>query len=108
MAFAMFYTTHPDEATAKRVARTLVEERLAACYNVLPMQSCFFWENALVNDDEWVAILKTRTALIEALTRRFEALHPYEVPCCMHWEVNANAAYERWIMRETRDGTDHE
>ena len=101
MAFAMLYTTHPDEATAKRIGHALVEERLAACYNVLPIQSGFHWEEAFVNDDEWVAILKTRTALVDQLTARFEALHPYEVPCCIHWEVNANPAYERWIEENT-------
>ena len=101
MAFAIFYTTHPDEAAAKRIGRTLVAERLAACYNLLPMQSCFFWDGALVNDDEWVVILKTRTDLVEALTTRFEALHPYEVPCCISWTVSANPTYEAWIERET-------
>ena len=102
MAFAMLYTTHPDEDTAKTIARTLVEERLAACYNVFPMQSGYFWEGALTTDEEWVAVLKTRSSLVAALRARFEALHPYEVPCCIDWQVRANAAYEAWIEAETQ------
>ena len=101
MALLLFYTTHPDEATAKEIGGQLVSERLAACYNLLPMQSGYFWEGAFAKDDEWVLVLKTQPARREALQERLLALHPYEVPCCLHWEVSANPAYEAWIIAET-------
>ena len=108
MPVSILYTTHPDEETAKRIGQALVEERLAACYNVHPMQSGYHWEGALLNEDEWVAILKTRPALVRAATDRILELHPYEIPAVLHWEVQANAAYEAWIIAETNNDLSEE
>lgn len=103
MSIAIVYTTYADEASAKQIGRALVEERLAACYNLLPIQSCFFWAGALTHEDEWVAILKTHPARLAALRTRYLDLHPYETPCCIHWEVEANSAYAAWVEAATLD-----
>jgi periplasmic divalent cation tolerance protein len=99
--FLIFYITHPDEATAKRIADELLERRLAACANIFHIQSAYWWEGAVQHDGEWVSLLKTRTDLESALEVAVRELHPYQTPCIMRYEVRANAAYEQWIIDST-------
>jgi periplasmic divalent cation tolerance protein len=73
--------TAPDATTAERIATALVEERLAACVNVVPgMRSTYRWEGAVQRDDELLLVAKTRADRLAALTARVCALHPYELP----------------------------
>lgn len=104
MPFLLFYVTHPDEATARRVAEHLVNERLAACANVFPITSAYWWQSAVQRGGEWVSILKTRLDLEEKLETEIRKIHPYEVPCVLRFEVRANEAYENWIASETVHG----
>ncbi|MFN0175274.1 MAG: divalent-cation tolerance protein CutA [Saprospiraceae bacterium] len=101
MPFLIFYITYPDEATARSISENLVTQRLAACANVFPIQSTYWWEGTVQHEGEWVSILKTRFGLESALEKAIEALHPYEVPCIMRFEARANEAYEKWIEAET-------
>lgn len=101
MAFLVFYITHPDEETARSVANHLVERRLAACANIFPITSSYWWQEALQQEREWVSIIKTRIGLEQQLEAEVQKIHPYEVPCLMRLEVRANAAYEAWIEAST-------
>ncbi len=101
MPFLIFYITHPDEATARNISESLVTQGLAACANVFPIQSAYWWLGAVQQEGEWVSILKTRRALESALEKAIQELHPYETPCIMRWEARANEAYERWIEENT-------
>ncbi|MDO8365700.1 MAG: divalent-cation tolerance protein CutA [Saprospiraceae bacterium] len=97
MPFLVFYVTYPDEAAARRISESLVEQRLAACANIFPIQSVYWWEGAVQQEGEWVSILKTRLGLEDELEKAIETLHPYAAPCIMRFEARANAAYEAWI-----------
>lgn len=101
MAFLLFYVTHPDEATARHVAEYLVNERLAACANIFPITSAYWWQGSVQHEGEWVSILKTRLDLEEKLESEIQKIHPYETPCILRFEVRANVAYENWIASET-------
>jgi periplasmic divalent cation tolerance protein len=101
MSFLVFYITHPDEATAKKVTDRLLEQRLVACANIFPITSAYWWERELQREEEWVTLVKTRPELEDRVVEAVEAMHPYEVPCIMRFEVRANAAYEAWIRAET-------
>jgi periplasmic divalent cation tolerance protein len=81
MPFLLFYTTHPDEVTARQISNTLVERRLAACANIFPISSAYWWQGAVQQKDEWVSVLKTRLELETTLEKAVQALHPYDVPC---------------------------
>ena len=102
MAFCIIYITHESEEKAKALADHLVGERLAACANIFAIQSMYWWEDVLHTEDEWVSIVKTTLDKWPLLRDRAEELHPYDVPCIMKIEVEANAGYERWIREETR------
>jgi len=97
MAFCMIYTTHGSEEEAKRVADLLVNEKLAACANIFPMSSVYWWQQQVQQDKEWVAVLKTTLSNWNVVKERVAEVHPYDVPCIIKWEVEANDAYEKWI-----------
>lgn len=97
MAFLVVYITHPDEATARQISSELVKRKLAACANCFPIQSIYTWQEVISQDSEWVSLIKTTPNALPALEAAIMAMHPYEVPCLMHWEVNANEGYEAWV-----------
>ncbi len=102
MAFLLFYITHPDEATARRISEHVVNKRLAACANIAPISSLYWWSGAVQQEGEWVSILKTRLEMENALEAEIKKTHPYEAPCILRFEVRANEAYEQWILDQTR------
>ncbi len=94
--------TAPDEREASRLARALVDERLAACVNLVPgLRSIYRFEGEVHDEGEVLMIAKTRADRFADLCRRVEALHPYRVP-----EVVALAApevaeaYAAWVLEE--------
>jgi periplasmic divalent cation tolerance protein len=95
--------TAPSAEKAAEIARTLVEERLAACGNVVPgLRSIYRWEGKVQEDAEALLVLKTTRARFEALRDRVLALHPYEVPEVIALTVAAGSApYLAWIAAET-------
>ncbi|MCC6410898.1 MAG: divalent-cation tolerance protein CutA [Saprospiraceae bacterium] len=101
MPILLFYVTHPDEATAREIAARLFEKKLVACANFFPIGSMYEWQGAKQNDKEWVSVLKTRPELESRVEEALAALHPYDTPCFIRWEVRANEGYERWIDEQT-------
>ena len=96
--------TAPDEETGRRIARVLVEERLAACVNVLPgVHSIYRWKGAVEEADEVMLVAKTRAERASALAARVRALHPYELPEVVALPVtDGSRAYLRWVVAESR------
>ena len=97
-------TTAPDEDRADSWARTLVEERLAACVNVHgPMASFYRWKGAVERDDERQVVIKTTRDRVPALQSRLAELHPYEVPEFLVLSVDGGSdAYLDWVGRSVR------
>lgn len=97
------YVTVATRDEALNIGRTVVEERLAACANVIDgMASVYWWQGKVETTTEAVLILKSRAPLIERLTARVKALHSYSVPCVAALPIEAgNPDYLRWIETET-------
>ncbi len=96
--------TTPTPERAAEIARALVEERLAACGNVVPgVRSIYRWEGKVQEDAEALLVLKTTRGRFEALRERVLSLHPYDVPEVIALPVEAGSApYLAWIAAETR------
>ena len=96
--------TTPTPERAAEIARAVVEERLAACGNVVPgLRSVYRWEGKVQEDEEALLVLKTVRARFEALRDRVLALHPYDVPEVIALPVEAGSeAYLAWLAAETR------
>ena len=103
MAVMFVYATAADAAAAERIGRAVVEERLAACANVLPgMRSIYWWQGKLEEGAEAVLILKTTRARLAALIARVKALHSYDCPCIEALEIaDGNSDFLAWIEAET-------
>ncbi len=98
-AVVIVLTTLGKDADAAAFARTLVDEQLAACVNIVPgMTSIYRWKGSVEQDAEQLLIIKTTPAMVEALQARFTTLHPYEVPELLVLPVSAGSeAYLRWV-----------
>ncbi len=95
--------TAPEAEVAEAICRTLLEERLIACANVLSgMTSIYRWEGKVERDSEVLLILKTGAAKVPRLVDRVSELHPYEVPEVLSLEVGTGLDdYLNWVGRET-------
>ncbi len=90
---------------APDLARALVQERLAACANIIPaVRSIYTWKGALCDEAESLLVLKTRASLFEALRERAVQLHPYEVPEVIGLPVaQGHPPYLDWVAGSTRE-----
>jgi len=95
--------TCPDASVGETLARTLVEEGLAACVNLIPgLTSLYRWEGKLCRDSEILLVAKTRRRKLPALQRRVQALHPSTVPEIIALPVIAGSqAYLKWLRDMT-------
>lgn len=93
------YLTAPDADVAARIGRTLVEEGLAACCSLVPgVRSIYRWEGAVQDEAEVLLIVKTRAALVDALSERIAAVHPYTLPEVIALPVIGGLApYLDWV-----------
>lgn len=101
MEILMFYVTFPDKDTAVQICNSLMESRLIACYNLIPIESCYWWEAKIVNESEAVCILKSSVELEAQIEHKIEVLHPYETVCIIRSKVSVNKSYGHWILDNT-------
>ena len=101
--YVIVLTTLPGDADATAFARAIVEERLAACVNLMaPMESIYRWDNGVERETERQVIMKTSKARVVALWERVRDLHPYDVPEFVVLPiVDGNDAYLRWVAEST-------
>jgi periplasmic divalent cation tolerance protein len=101
--YVIALTTLPADADAAEFGRTLIDERLAACVNLLPvMESVYRWEGKIEFEAERQLVIKTSRDRVADLWDRVRELHPYEVPEFIVIPiVDGNEAYLRWIGDST-------
>lgn len=99
MSVVSVYALFADGAEAERIARLVVEERLAACANIIaPVRSIYRWQGAVETADEVAAIFKTSDQTADALITRIAGLHSYDVPCIATWPIDKIlGSYAEWI-----------
>ena len=97
------YTTYPSLVEAERIGRAVLEQRLAACVNILPgMVSHYWWQGAIERGEEVVMIIKTRASLAEAVRAAVKAMHSYTTPAILVLPIEGgDPAYLGWLMAET-------
>ena len=105
MDLLLILTTMPDDNRADELARSLVDERLAACVNVHgPMVSTYWWKGQVEHETERQVVIKTTRARLLELEARLRALHPYEVPEFVVLDAKTSDRYGAWVNDTTRSG----
>lgn len=103
--YSVVLVTAPSLEVGEEIGTQLVEQKLAACANILPnIVSIFSWRGEIQKDSEVMLVIKTRGELFEQLTAAVEALHPYETPEIIGLPILAGSQrYLEWIEAETSD-----
>ncbi len=101
--FIVVLATCGSEEEAVRIAHSLVEERLAACVNLIsPVRSLYRWEGKIWDEREWILIIKTQKKRFEELEKKVKSLHSYSVPEIIGLPVVEGASsYLKWLEEMT-------
>ena len=100
----LVYVTTKDKAQARKIGRELVQARLAACVNILDnMNSMYWWQGKVQDDNEAVLIAKTKETLVPELTEKVKSLHSYSCPCIISLPIlEGNKDYLDWLQKEAK------
>ena len=99
--YVLVTTTAETRAEADRLARQLVEQRLAACVQVMPIRSVYRWKDAIEEEQESLLVIKSSRGLFNQLRAEIEKLHSYEVPEIIAVPiVDGSEGYLEWLNRE--------
>jgi periplasmic divalent cation tolerance protein len=103
MSVISVYAVFANAEEAERIGRTVVEEQLAACINILgPCRSVYRWKGKIETAEEVPAILKTHSRQADELIERIAVLHSYDVPCIAVWPIEKLlGSYADWVEGET-------
>jgi periplasmic divalent cation tolerance protein len=105
--FIVVLTATGSEEEAVRMGKILVDEKLAACANIISgIRSIYFWKDALCDEREWMVVVKTRRSLFRRLKTRILDLHSYELPEVLSLPVlDGHDRYLKWIIDSTSPAT---
>ncbi len=98
----LVYSTFPDLESAREVASHLVQQRLAACVNMIPgMRSIYVWEGKVADDEEIVFLAKTMQSGADAVVKAIAARHPYKEPALLVLPTQGGSdSFSRWIAEQ--------
>lgn len=102
----LVYITTSDKQEARAIGRKIVEEKLAACVNIIDgMESIYRWEGEIEEANECILIAKTPYHNVSELTQRVKELHSYDCPCVISWQLaeqEGNEEYQHWLIRNSK------
>lgn len=101
---SVLFMTAPDEEKAAEIARTLVDERMIACANIIPrVRSIYRWEGKIADEAEVLVVMKAPAADFKAIEARVKVLHPYTTPELISLDVREGLpAYLDWVLASSR------
>ncbi|MEC9081390.1 MAG: divalent-cation tolerance protein CutA [Verrucomicrobiota bacterium] len=103
--FAVVLVTAPDMTTARRLAKTALQAKIAACANIIPtVESHYWWEGTLEQSNEALVIFKTRQALVAQLEKAILESHPYDTPEFIALSITSGSRkFLAWLEENTLD-----
>lgn len=100
------YITTKNKDEARNIGKKLVQEKLAACVNIVDgMESIYRWEGEIVEDNEAILIAKTPYHNVKELTERVKELHSYDCPCVISLQLSeqeGNEEYQKWLIKNSK------
>ena len=99
----IIYITCKDEDEAKKISRHLLDLRLIACANFFPVQSMYWWQSEITEDNEIALLCKSRKDCFEEIKKEVESIHSYDIPLIEFWSVDGvNKNYFEWMKGELK------
>ena len=99
--YGVVLVTAGSQQQALAIAKTLVKSQLAACVNIVPLQSIYTWQGELHQEQEWQLLIKTELALFEMISAQIQQLHSYQVPEIIAIPLVAGSnSYLQWICAQ--------
>ncbi len=100
----LIYVTCIDMEEARSIAQKIIEEKLAACANILPaIESIYKWEGKLESSQEVVLLLKTKEELTKKCIAKIENLHSYKIPCAIAFKItDGSPSYLNWLSEQVK------
>ncbi len=96
--YGIVLVTAPSQDEAQAIAATLIEEQLAACVSIFPVQSIYRWQGEIQQEPEWQLMIKTDLTRFDVLSARVQAIHSYEVPEIIALPITAGSqSYLTWL-----------
>lgn len=95
-----FYIPCKDETETLHLSKSLLDKKLVACTNSMPIKSCYFWNGDIEEGTEYVLIAKTLPERLKEVTRFLEKKHLYDIPCIASWKINVNESYFEWAKSQ--------
>ena len=103
--YSIVITTYPNKNKANKIARNLVENKLAACVQIMPMESFYNWKGKLQQDKEFILFIKTKASIYTRLVKYLLEKHSYETPEIIEIPIERGlAAYFSWIDENVERG----
>ena len=97
------YITCPNKKEAKKIGLFLIKKRLAACCNIFPIESIYWWQNKIVKDKEAVLIVKTLKKNFKKIEKEVKKLHSYTVPCILEIPIiKSSQDFLNWLEKEIK------
>lgn len=104
MKLNLVYITAKNKEEARKIGKELLKARLAACVNIVDkMNSLYWWEGKIQDDNETVLIAKTKESLVKELVEKVKSIHSYSCPCIISLPIlDGNKEYLDWLEKETK------
>mgnify|MGYP000706179356 FL=1 len=101
--FSFVYITTPTKKEAKKIAKILVSEKLAACCNIFKIESLYWWKGKIERAGEYGMFVKTKKNLVEKIIKRVKEIHSYSVPCIISFDIEkGNKDFLNWVEESTK------
>jgi periplasmic divalent cation tolerance protein len=100
--FIFIYITTPTKKEARKIARHLLQKKLIGCANIFPIDSLSWWKGRIIDEKEFVLIVKTKKNNFERIKKEVEKIHSYEMPCIVKIPVSSNEKYYKWLNKITK------
>jgi len=101
--FSFVYITAATKKEAKKIAKILVSEKLAACCNIFKIESLYWWKGKIEKSGEYGIFVKTKKNLVEKIIKKVKEIHSYSVPCIISFDIKkGNKDFLNWIEKSTK------
>lgn len=102
--YAAYYVTVPSKEMGAKIAKSLLNDKLAACVNIIPgVESYYWWDSKIESDPELLLMIKSRASLLESITAKVKEVHEYDTPEVISVPIiGGNPQYLKWIGESTR------